>query len=90
MTPAHTQHMQPEIQFVTSISYRSASIIPVACPQSHPDSVLNLAGLTSPRTQTEERDLLAIAQSSGWVLDCGVLVSTHAVLLCVDSRCRRV
>ncbi len=89
MTTAHTR-MQPENQCVTSSSQRPASIIPVTCPQSHFDSVFDLAGLTSPRTQAKERDLLAIAQSSGWVLYCGVLVSTHAVLLCVDSRCRRV
>ena len=82
--------MQFQNQFVTSDSRRPASVIPVACPQSHLDSVLNLAGLASPGTQTKERDLLAIAQGSGWVLYCGVLVRSHVVLLCVDSRCRRV
>jgi hypothetical protein len=67
-----------------------ASILPVACLQSHLDSVLNLAGFASPRTKTKERDLLAIAQGSGWVLQSGVLVRSHAVLLCVNGRCTRV
>ena len=86
----HTQHMQSKNQLVTSDSRRPASVIPVACPQSHLDSVLNLAGLASPGTQTKQRDLLAIAQGSGWVLYCAVLVRSHVVLLCVDGRCRRV